>query len=241
MNKKFLESFINKYNISGRVEKVTWEATDSGVYIAFAGDDHNMAGFIKTNNTFLPTGRYDIFDTSQLRSLLSVLKDDITFNVVTSDDGSNDPVAFMITDGETKVKYVLADSSVIPPSPKLNNLPQPEIALKIDQQFMTTFVRAAGALRDVGTFTVISDGSEARIVVGYSQSTNQTNVSISVEAITNAQMPPISFSSHYLRDIFMANKEMNEATLFVASKGLAHLDITLDDFKLDYYLIKIGN
>lgn len=238
MNKIILEKFINKYNLSGAVESVTWQADAGTVSVSFASDDRALIGFLSTQAFCLESGKYDIFETVQLRNLLGVVSDEIDVLVEKVDDV---PSAFVFKDKTTKVRFVLAESSVIPITPSLKSIPEPEVSIKLDQVFMSKYIRAVSALKDVDTFTVVSDGSIARVVIGYSQDLNQSSVSIEVETELNALLAPIHFSARYLKDTLLANKEMSGGILNISSKGLAHLRCVVDNFKVEYYLLKCDN
>jgi hypothetical protein len=238
MQKKILENFISKYNIAGEIEAVTWTSDGSKLSVGFASANRNAVGYISTDMIDIPAGEYAVFDTAVLRSLLSVLGDDLT--VVVDKDKGGQPHALTIKDGFSKVKFILADPSIIPSAPELKNFPTPEVSIKIDQKFLTAFVKGCGALRDMEAFTVISDGTQARVVLGFSTEHSQNSVSINVEAVDNAILAPINFASLYFKDILLANKDMKEGEMRISSKGLAHIRFTIDNFKTDYYLTRVS-
>ena len=180
-------------------------------------------------------GDYGIFDTKQLSSMLSVLGDGITITTKKKNDKVS---AIHLTDSNAKVDYVLADTAVIPAAPELKQLPSFDVEIKLDQKVMNTFLKAKGALSDVETFTVISDGSTAQIILGYSDM-NTNRITIDVETTKNAKLSPTNFSARYLKEIIAANKEAASGVLKVSSKGLAYVKFGVTDYSTDYYLVQI--
>lgn len=237
MNKSILEKFISKYHLSGQVESVSWQVDQlGGVSVGFVDEDRSMTGFLSADDIHLPSGKYDIYETVTFKSLLAVLGDDINISVESDNAGS--PIAFVMKDGSTKVRFGLSDNTTIPVVPSIKGMPNFEVVIDIDPKFATTFIKASGALRDSETFTVISDGSQAQVVLGYSDNVNQNSVSIDVHTSVNGIISPVHFASKNLRDILYVNKEMTKGTMRVSSLGLIELELIIPDFKVKYYLMK---
>jgi hypothetical protein len=95
-------------------------------------------------NTFNGTkSKLGVYNTDLLVKLLSVLGNDINFNVNLAQDK-----AFSLTldDNSTTVNYMLADMAVIPPTPELKQLPPFQVTIKLTKEFIDKFIRAQGAL-----------------------------------------------------------------------------------------------
>jgi len=234
MDKALVERFISKYNLAGAAEAVILQASDKGLKTKFISDDKNVLGIVQASKIELEEGEYGIYDTAQLRSLLGVLEDAIKIKV-TKKDGK--PTGFLLSDTGTKVTYVLADKANIPAVPDLKSLPEADVVIKVDSHFLNTFVKAKGALTEVETFTVLSDGKKTDIVIGYSE-LNTNRVSFHVDTESAEPIDPISFDARYLREILIANKEMKSGTLKIASKGIAIVTFDVEDFEVSYYLVK---
>ena len=235
MEKTKLERFISKYNLGGSCESVLWKSDGSDITVRCISDDKNVLGIVTVKDAKLDEGDYGIFDTKQLLSMLSVLGEGIKIKTKKNGDKVS---ALNITDDNVKVDYVLADSAVIPAAPDLKQLPSFDIEIKLDQKVMNTFLKARGALSDVETFTVMSDGSAAQIILGYSDM-NTNRITIDVETTKNVKLNPTSFSARYLKEILAANKEAASGVLKVSSKGLAYVKFGVTDYNTDYYLVQI--
>jgi hypothetical protein len=121
----------------------------------------------------------------------------------------------------------------------MKNVPDFEVSIALDQRFLNTFIKAKGALAEVETFTVVTHKNKTDVVLGYSD-LNTNRVTINVDSEVADEIEPISFSASYFRDMLMSNKEMKKGTLRVSSKGLAHVSFEVDDFTVDYYLVKVA-
>jgi hypothetical protein len=102
------------------------------------------------------------------------------------------------------------------------------------------FIKAKGALSDIDTFTVFTEGGDLKMAIGYSSiSTNR--VTFTATKGFEGEVKPISFSAKYLKEILTANKEATSAKLKVSTDGLANVQFQIDDFICKYYLVEISN
>ena len=235
MEKSKLEKFVSKYNLGGSCESVLWKSDGNDITVKCISDDKNVLGIVTVKDAKLDEGDYGIFDTKQLSSMLSVLGDAIK---ITTKKVGDRVSAIHLTDDNVKVDYVLADSAVIPAAPDLKQLPAFDIEIKLDQKVMNTFLKAKGTLSDVETFTVISDGNNAQIILGYSDM-NTNRITLDVETTKNTNITPINFSARYFKEIIAANREAASGVLKVSSKGLAYVKFGVTDYNTDYYLVQI--
>jgi len=237
MEKAKLSRFINKYNLAGLVESVKWESEKDELVTSFISDDKSVLGKVSMKEFKFQDANFGIYDTSKLTKMLSVLGTDVDFTMKKVDDKS---VSMKFKDGTTSVNYMLADLSVIPSVPDLKSLPDFDIKLKLDTNFITTFIRAKGALQDENSFTFKQEKGKSQIILGYSN-INSNRISIDVECETTEDVQPISFSATYLKEILVANKEASDATLNISSKGLSHIHFEIDEYTSDYYLVEIAS
>jgi hypothetical protein len=234
--------FIQKYTLSGAINSVNLDSTDGVLSVSGTTQDMQAMAFVKSDKLSLPNGNYSIYDTSQLRSLLGVFgqSDDINVNIEISQDV---PIALQIDDRpfSTKVKFVLSDPQVIPDAPRIASLPQFDLTIPFDQNFMSRFVKATSALSEVDTFTIVmgtqqADGHTSNVdttlVIGYTDM-NTTRISLGVESHGQLEKS-LTFSAKYLKDIFMANKE-------VSDRGILSTKFDNGGFISEYYLLKISN
>ena len=235
MNKTRITRFIQKYNLAGLVESVAWKAADGKLVTRFISDDKTVLGEIHLDNFTFNAPELGVYTTSTLNKLLSVVGEDVELEV--QEQNGNAVNLFIKSEG-TKAQFQLADLAVIPTVPDLKSLPDFDVNIEFDGKFIDKFIKGKNALSDVDTFTVLSEGGELKIVLGYSN-VNSNRIAFSAEKDYTGTVKPISFSAKYLKEIFSANKEANAVTLNVSTTGLAHVEFKIDDFTAKYYLVEV--
>ena len=238
MKKSILEQFIVKYNLGGAADSVLWTSTGKKLSTNFITDDKNAMGIISTTEAPLDKGEYGIFDTANLKAMMPALDDDVQLSINKS---GKVVTSLQLRDASTKVTFVLSDKSIIPSVPDLKALPEMTVEIPLDKKFMDTFSKAKAGLPDVETFTVISEGDKTRVVLGYSETINRNQISISVETKEDAVVSrPCHFSAEYMKSILAANKEAESGSLQISEDGLAHVTFSMTGFEVDYYLVEIN-
>lgn len=236
MNKVQLERFIAKYNLGGQSEAVKWVSNAEGLHIHFSSEFNDLIGLLDTPQIKLAEGEYNIFETRQLIALLSVLGEDIDVKVM---HHNHRAVGFSMTDGMSKVVFALSDPAAIPKVPVMKkDVTEWDVQFVVDQKFREAFIRARSALKDSETFTVLSDGTTAQIVLGYNPDANQHNVSISPATATNNELSPINFDANHLVSILSSNKEMPDTVLSFSRHKIGHVSFHNDQFSAKYYLFQ---
>jgi hypothetical protein len=237
MEKSKFEKFIGKYNLGGSCESVLYNVENSSITTRAISDDKNVLCEVIAPSMGLKDGNYAVYETAKLRSLLGVLGETLSVNVKKSGDKA---VGMTFDDSNTEVTFVLADATVIPAVPDLKKLPPFELTIEMDEQFINTFVKAKGALSDVDTFAVMSEGDDktADVILGFS-SLNTNRVKLKAKTTEATELKATSFSAKYLREILVANKDAKGGKLEISSKGLARTSFNVDNIKSTYYLVQI--
>ena len=233
MQKTKLNRFIQKYNLNGNVNSVKWTAKDDVLSTTFVTSDKSLMGSVKVNNLSFDNGNVGIYTTDQLVKLLNVLDEDVTIDVSRFGDKA---VTLKVKNGSVSVDYTLSDLSVIPDTPQLKRIPEFDTKIKVDSNFMDTFIKGKAALTEAETFTITSDGNTTQVVIGYS-STNTNRVNIPVETTSNGLTDNVSFNANLFKDVLLANKECSSATLEVSNDGLARINFKVDDYDSTYYIV----
>lgn len=237
MNKNNLLKFIQKYSLGGLIESVAWNAEGTKLSVRFISDDKTLLGEVEFNAYTSTPMNVGIYTTSLLKNMIGVLDNDLTLKVDKAGDKS---VSLKLSSDETETSYQLADLGVIPPVPDLKQLPDFNIDIEMASTMIDKFIKAKGALSDVDTFTVFTEGGDLKMAIGYSSiSTNR--VTFTAQKDYAETVKPISFSAKYLKEILTANKEATSAKLKVSTDGLANVQFQIDDFICKYYLVEISN
>lgn len=235
MDKNRLSRFISKYNLAGLVESVSWKAENKALTTRFISDDKTVLGSVSVIDFDFEDSTIGVYNTNTLKNLLGVLGNDISISLKRIDEK---PISLSLLSDSTTVQYQLADLAVIPNVPDLKQLPQFEINIDMDGNFIEKFIKAKSALSDIDNFTVLTEKGKLKIVIGYSN-INTNRVELVVNDNFDGEVKPISFSAKYFKEILSANKEANKATLKVSKEGLANVDFSVDGFTSSYFLVEV--
>jgi hypothetical protein len=235
MDKNRLSRFISKYNLAGLVESVQWNSENKTLSTRFISDDKTVLGLVTLNEFDFEDSSIGVYNTNTLKSLLNVLGNDVNLTLKKIDEK---PISLSLTSDSTAVQYQLADLAVIPNVPELKQLPEFNIVIDMDSNFIEKFIKAKSALSDIDNFTVLTEKGKLKIVIGYSN-INTNRVELVVNDNYDGEVKPISFSAKYFKEILSANKEANKATLAVSKDGLSHVEFAVDGFTSSYYLVEV--
>ena len=216
MDKYKLTRFIDKYHLNGNVNAVVINSKGDTLSTRFITGDKALLGELEMNSWNFQDVELGVYDTEQLSRLLGVLDDDVTLNLTQSGDKA---IALEISDSYSKVNFMLSDKSVINQPPALKGIPEFQLKIKVDTNFITRFISGKSALPDTDTFTVITEDDGVKLVIGYS-SINTNRVTIPVETETYEDIEKVSFNANLFKDVLVANKECETATLEVSGKRI---------------------
>lgn len=233
MEKSKLNKFISKYYLNGIVDSVVWHSNGT-LSTKFVDDTKSLVGEVVCDKYQLPNGEFGINQTSKLKSLLSVIGDNIEVEVKSK---NNISTLINIFDSNVNINYMLADPNVIPRVPTLEKTPDWDVVLNLNSEFIENFIKASNALSDVKEFAVITKQSDETVslVVGHSN-INTTKVAISTDVKSFKNISPTYFSTIHLKEILLANKEAKNGSFKISGHGLAKITFNVDDFNCTYYL-----
>ena len=235
MDKYKLTRFIDKYHLGGNVNAVVINSKGDTLSTRFITGDKALLGELEMNSWNFQDVELGVYDTEQLSRLLGVLDDDVSLNLTQSGDKA---IALEISDQYSKVNFMLSDKSVINQPPPLKGIPEFQVSIKVDSNFIQRFISGKSALPDTDTFTVITSDDGVKLVIGYS-SINTNRVTIPVETETYEDIDNVSFNANLFRDVLVANKECESATLEVSEKGLSRINFKVDQYDVTYYLVAV--
>ena len=235
MDKYKLTRFIDKYHLGGNVNAVVINSKGNTLSTRFITGDKALLGELEMNSWSFQDVELGVYDTEQLSRLLGVLDDDVSLNLTQSGDKA---IALEISDQYSKVNFMLSDKSVINQPPPLKGIPEFQLKIKVDTNFITRFIGGKSALPDTDTFTVITKNDAVKLVIGYS-SINTNRVTIPVETETYEDIDNVSFNANLFKDVLVANKECESATLEVSEKGLSRINFKVDQYDVTYYLVAV--
>ena len=235
MNKQKLVRFINKYYLNGIADSVVLKSNSSEQKLVtrFVSSDKTLLGIIQMDRWNFEDANIGVYTTEQLLKLLSVLDEDINVSITKSGDKT---ISMKISDSLSSVNYMLSDPSIINEPPQLQNIPNFELSVNVTPSVINKFISGKSALQDTSTFTVITDETSTKLVIGYS-SVNTNRVTIPVITSDFTSIDNVSFNAEYFSQILLANKECESAFLQISSEGLAKINFKIDDYKSTYWLV----
>jgi ribosome maturation factor RimP len=236
MNKSTLTRFIEKYHLGGNTSSVVLNSKDSSLSTRFVSRDKSLLGEVILDNWNFEDVDMGVYDTDQFLRLLSVLSDDIQLRLNVID---NKAVSLMLSDNKASVNFMLSDLSVINKPPEMKRVPDFEVKIKVDTDFIKKFVVGKTALQDTDTFTVLTD-DDVKVVIGYSN-INTNRVTLPVETESHEDIDNVSFNAELFKNVLIANKECETATLEISSEGLARINFKVDNYNATYYLVAVAD
>ena len=234
MQKVKIDKFIQKYNLGGNVNSVRWKSDGTSLSTSFVTDDKSLKGTVTMNNSNLESSEIGVYSTDILQKLLTVLNSDISISLSKFD---NRAVTLNVSDDSSiSFDYQLADLSVINNPPELKRLPDFQTQIKVDSNFIGSFIKGKSALADVETFTILNNKGQLKVIIGYS-SINTNRVNIPVETMSNGIIDPITFNANLFKEVLSANSNCTSAILEVSNDGLARINFKIDDYDSTYYIV----
>jgi hypothetical protein len=239
IKKDLLERFLSKYSIGGLIETAAWSVSETSISTEGASSDKDIFIFVKVKGLGFEPSELTVVNTSQLRSMLGLFGDEV--DVALARDGKGRPLALKLRDGTTSLggAFALGSDLAKPQVPKIQKLPDPIISLRMDSRVISTFIKSKSVLPDEVACAVMSDGTTAKLVVGYEPKRNTTQVSIEVPTTLNSLVEPIYFNADRLRQALSVNKDADEVIWHVTPPKFSHLTFKLDGFEVDYYVMAL--
>ena len=133
---------------------------------------------------------------------------------------------------------MLSDISVINKPPQMKQIPEFDLEINVTPQFINKFIAGKGALSDTDNFTVITDGTDTKLVIGYS-SVNTNRVTIPVTTSRSSNIENVSFNANLFKEVLSANRECESAKFEVSGDGLSRISFKIDDYESTYYLVSV--
>ena len=237
MDKQTLMGFVNRFYLGGQTQSAPVVSTKDTLSCSFINSAKSCVGDIVLSKNGFGDYEMGLYEIQDLIKLLNVLDGEL---VVKANEVGDVVSQLVISQksNNTKVNYGLARLDVVSKKPDLTNVPDFDLELKLDKQFISSFISGKGALSEVSTFAVLSDGVEVKIVIGYSSSTQSNKVTIPVEARRKSSLDDaIFFDADTFKEVLTANKDCESATLHVSAAGLAKVNFKVDDFDSTYILV----
>jgi hypothetical protein len=242
MKKQTLETFIKKYSLNGIIDSVKWTITKDKKTLNTKSitEEKNVLLDVTQKNfeALNEDSEIGVYDTVKLIKMLSVMSDDVSLNLNKKDDKIT---SLSINDDNTEAQFITADLSVIPTAPNLKKLPDFNVEIEIDSDFVSRFCKSKSALPEVDTFTLMMNKKKKlEMVMGYSKlNSNRITLAVNCLGDKNVVDKNLSFNAKYFKEILTVNNDCKSAVLKVSNSGLATITFTNDEFESTYYMVEI--
>ena len=234
MQKAKLNRFIQKYNLGGNVNSLKWKSSGDTLSTSFVTPDKSLLGTVKLDKFPFESSEIGVYQTDQLQKLLNVLGEKIDMDLSTIDGKA---IALKVKNDSVSVNYVLSDLSVIADPPALKRLPDFQTKIKLDSNFIDSFIKGKSALSDVDMFAIVKNKTGGcDVIIGYSSS-NTNRVNIPVECEVCGLTDAVNFNANLFKEVLVANKECTSAVLEVSNEGLARVNFKIDDYNSEYFVV----
>ena len=235
MNKVLLERFISKYTLGDNVQSVVLKIKNNVLSTEFITPEKSLLGKLALNDFEFDDVELGVYNTSQLSRMLNVLGEDVKLTVTKSEDIA---ISIKIEDTNASINFMLSDKTVIPVVPAMKNVPEFQLTLEIDSNFMARFIASKNGLTEKETFTVVTDKDRETCdcILGYSSiNTDRITIPVNVDQFTDMDL--LSFNADLFGKILQANKECSGGKLEISTQGLAKITFKVDNYHAIYHLV----
>ena len=236
MKKTDLLNFISRYHLAGATTSVKWNASNGTVQTGFITDDQNVIGQV-SSNIDMGENTLGVYATPQLVKMLSAVSEDLEMKV---NSISEKAVSVDITDNDVNMTFMLADLSVIRQVPELKQLPDWNVKVNIDKDFMGKFIKAKNALPESENFGAQCKNGKVEFIINYSSiNTSRIKFEMSCENDACSDMSVVCFSSNLFKEILQANKDAESGEIEISAAGLARVSFRSKTYSSTYYLVQL--
>lgn len=265
MQKQKLLNAISRYNIGPKSDNspnaTKWSVSEGNLTIHHLSQDKSCRIITTVSGVELEDGAFGIYDPDKYAKILSALDSDIELEYH-SKHGRQ--MAMYIKDNQITVDYILSpldaifnDQNKDPETERpLKAVPAPNVEFILTREFCEKFIKSKNALPDASTFAVsagkMGDSQDVEFIINHSNHpTNQIKMHIYTDITVNSDLELVAFNADYLKEIFLANKDFNTASITIFSKVISDpergnrlaagmdIDFQGDDYSSKYRLSKV--
>ena len=236
MQKKEFIDIIAKYQLKGNCNAVKWTVLDKNLTVNFMTEEGSMLGTLEAN-VDMEDAEIGIKDTTKLINLMGALESD--FSIKLHYEGKV-LSGIRLKDEFIDMTFVLSDLSNIPVPRSLKSVPEFDLEIDLDKDFISRFVKARKALKDptdVGTklVAISTTDQEVDFIINYSD-LNENRITLTSPAKVHNQINFMAFNVDLVSSVFSVNSDYRVGTLKVSDKGLAMFEFIGEDYTCKYYL-----
>ena len=237
IEKKYLTSVIERYNLSQRNEQVKWCIKDNTLTVYFG--EKGRVGKVHLKNFEFEDCELAIFNTHQLNKLISVTKDVL---ILTVDKTKEIYTKLHIADANFELTYSLADILLISKTPYYKDLQEYEVELELTNEQASNLIRAKNALSDVETMLVNTttdlDGNPCADFIFGDNTGFSNRISYQVLGKVTKQELSLPFDSALFKDILKVNSDFDTCKFKMSESGLIKLEFDNEHISSEYFIAR---
>lgn len=231
-----LSSFIQRYNLNKLIEKAVISCENGVLKCDVSTPDKSNIVYIKQENCTLPDFKIGVMTSSELLSLLKIVSEDLEIEF--KENSNNWIHQIIVTDGDTNFVYNTSSLDVFDNAPEIDELPEFETEILINAELIGNFIKSSDIL-NAEYFVVNSSGKKTEFVINYNKiKANTITFPVSTKDDKHFKTKnELILKTDFLKQIFLANKSFEEATLQISTEGLARLYFKSGELSIEYYCL----
>lgn len=237
IEKKYLTSVIDRYNLSHRNEQVKWRVKDNTLTVYFG--EKGRVGMVKLKEFNFEDCELAIFNTHQFSKLLSVTKGTL---LLSTEKIKDIYTKLYISDASFELSYSLADILMISKIPYYKDLDEYTVELELNEEQVSNLIRAKNALSDVETMLVNTtedlDGTPVTEFIFGDNTGFSNKISYQIAGKVNKQDLSIPFDSTLFKDILKVNQDFETCKFKLSETGLIKLEFENDYIYSEYFVAR---
>jgi len=239
MKKDTLLTFIKRYNLGNLIPKAKWRysVNDKLLHTRAVADNRSFIVDVIMHN-FQDFGPDDLVlcfgDTEKVKGMLSPFGDDISMAVNKNGDRV---LGITISDPDCESYCTCADPASIDPVCKtLQDIPEYNVIIPLSEEFLSKFLKAQTALKEVGAFSVaMNKRGVFEVVIGYTTSnSNRIRITPVTDPEKNKMDGVLTFVTKNIIEVFKANSDIPNGTLSIHKDGIMKLAFKNDNYTCTY-------
>lgn len=238
IKKAVLEKFIEKYILSGSIQKVKFQVSNKELLTEFISEQKSVIGKVKLKDFDEEDLECLVYDSSQLVKFLGSLSSDIKIEFIKN--SSSQVRAIKLSDEVKNINFSLSDIELASKVPTPKALPIMEIEILVTPELVDNFIKSKSAL-DYTTFYVKKEDDRVKFIIAASLEENSNQISVDTGFDLTTSFPTAKYDSNFFKDILNANKKASVGKISISSKGLIYASFIDGDYTSEYYLLPMAD
>ena len=231
-----LKSNIEKYYLSGAINRALFTNKDGKLKIIGIEDNKSLYAIINSRGTIIESDvQFGIYNTSNMLGLLNLLEGNVAVEF-----GSHNIV---LSQPDVDIEINFADESVIGPdsykAPNPTKLPKDyQIDMTLNREFIDRILKSIGAFSSSEKNLYFTfKRHKAKLVIGDDASkSNKVNFDISEMGTFTEFKGQVAFFLKFFKSILSSIKDMDKITLKVSTEGIMVIECTDENSMCTYFM-----